>query len=272
MKHLTCQDIELLLPATAAGALDGDEAQTVKAHLALCPPCLKHLHDYQETVEQLAYTVPQVAPSALLRDRVLGSLSTAPEVVMRAPGVASRNGSRPPVAMRSMRPPSRLGQVYRRVAPAALAACLILLIGSGVWMGVMTQQLDFATRSMQQQASMRDLLRAPGAEMAPLKSTKAGSTAGGQAIMAPGRNQVAIMATHLPPLPSGRGYQLWLLQHGNTLPIRAAQLSVDGSGVLMNVVYVTADPSQMAGMRITDEPLSGSDTPTGQSWLEGWYR
>jgi anti-sigma factor RsiW len=270
MKHVTCKEVEPLLPATAAGALDTDEEQVIKGHLAICPPCTKHLHEFQQAVEQLAFGVPQVDPPATLRVRVLQAIVTTPQPPAPPPAQPFRGGGA--AGSRSTRRSSGFGTLYQRFAPAALAACVLLLVGSGIWMGVMAQRMEIADNSLRQQVSLRDLLGQPNAQMTPLKASAVAGGASGGVVMAPGRSQVAVMATHLPALASGRRYQLWFLDHGNTKPIPAALLSTDDSGVVMNVVAVPTDPYRMAGMRITDEPTAGSDSPTGTTWLEGWYR
>ena len=262
MKHVTCREVEPLLPATAAGALDVDEEETVRDHLAICPPCVKHLHDFQETVEQLAFAVPQVAPPRALRGKVLQAIAATAQ---QPAGVR-------PVALAAAAPrktpaPGRFSAAYRRFAPAALAACLLLLVGSGIWIGVMTQRVEMMNETIAQQQVLRDLLQQPNSQMAPLKATNPDSSASGQAIMAPGQNRLGIMAAHLPT--TGGTYQVWLLKHGNTAPVLAGHLVCDGAGVAWAVVDTPADPNQMAGIRITDTEQGSS---TGIPVLEGWYR
>lgn len=259
MKHVTCREVEPLLPATAAGALDVDEEETVRDHLAICPPCVKQLHDFQETVEQLAYAVPQVAPPLALRGKVLQAIAATAQQPARSRPVA--------LAAAAPRAPGRFGAAYSRFAPAALAACLLLLVGSGIWIGVMTQRVEMMNETIAQQQVLRDLLQQPNSQMALLKATNPDSPASGQAIMAPGHNRLGIMAAHLPT--TGGTYQVWLLKHGNTAPVLAGHLVCDGAGVAWAVVDTPADPNQMAGIRITDTEQGNS---TGTPVLEGWYR
>ncbi|HMA35600.1 MAG TPA: anti-sigma factor [Chloroflexia bacterium] len=273
MKQVNCQDVEPLIPATAAGALDEDEAQAIRAHLAICPPCVKHYHDFQQTVEQLAYAVPQVPPPAALRVKILQVVTTtAQPAPAQVPSLMPLNGARPAGRARPDRPQRPLATLYQQFAPATLAACLLLLIGAGIWIGVLSERMTMMERGVAQQQAVRDLLHQPGAEMAALKPTASTIPAGGQVIMAPGHRQVAVMAVHLPPPANGRTYQLWMLQHGNQQPVPAGLLYVDGDGTVMTMVDTPSDPGAMAGVRITDEPSAGSRTPTGTNWLEAWYR
>ncbi|HET7077423.1 MAG TPA: anti-sigma factor [Chloroflexia bacterium] len=263
MKHVTCREVELLLPATAAGALDVDEEETVRDHLAICPPCVKQLHDFQDTVEQLAFAVPQVDPPQALRAKVLQAIAVTAQPARGFRPVPLAAAARP----RQPRAPGRFGAAYRRFAPAALAACLLLLVASGIWIGIMTQRVEMMNDTLAQQQELRDLLQQPNSQMAMLKATNPDSAASGQAIMAPGHNRLGIMAAHLPT--TGGTYQVWLLKHGNTAPVLAGHLVCDGAGVAWAVVNTPADPNQMAGIRITDTEQGSS---TGVPVLEGWYR
>src|SRR5689334_23469257 len=74
----TCEEIEQLLPAAAAGALDPDESRQVQAHLLDCPRCLPLLAEYEQVIEQLAYAVPQREPAPQVFDRLMAAIQAAP--------------------------------------------------------------------------------------------------------------------------------------------------------------------------------------------------
>lgn len=287
MKHVTCQEVEPLLPATAVGALDQDEAQEVQGHLEACSPCRKHLHQFEETVEHLAYAVPLVSPPAQLRVRVLQAVTHDERLEDNVgPYLPPMNGARRQPASPTTRAPGGLLTFYTRVAPAALAACLLLLLGSGVWLGSLSQQVNALSadrkqlqanqavldNKLTQQALVLRLLEQPGAETAIFKPVVPNSPAAGEAIMAPGYKQVGLMLTHVPLSTSGNVYKLWMLPRGGQPQLYAGILPpADGSGVIVYVFDTPADPSQMAGIRITKEPDAVSNISTGPSWLEAWY-
>jgi hypothetical protein len=268
--QITCIEVEVLLPAMAAGALDGDDAQNVYGHLAICPPCLKHLRDFQETVEQLAFVVPQIAPPSDLRGRVLQSVKAGPPVAsaplpLPLPLMAAA-GSRP-----AARPEHPVLTIYRNAAPAVLAACLVLLVGAGFWMGTMREQLQMQDRQFAVATAVNNMLHDPQSSFATLKPIKADTLAAGQAIMAPQRREVGLMVTHLPQLPAGRVYQVWLLQR-DAAPLAAGQFTVDDNGAVMTTMPAP-NADTMDGLRVTDEPAgSPSPTSTGPTWLEVWYK
>src|SRR5262245_43422707 len=81
----TCQEINALLPAAAAGAVDTAKSDEVEAHVMGCERCLPLLAEYEGVVEQLAYSVPQVEPPPQVFERLMAAV-TAPAAV--APVVA----------------------------------------------------------------------------------------------------------------------------------------------------------------------------------------
>ncbi len=288
MKHVTCQEVEPLLPATAAGALDQEDAQAVNDHLAGCSPCSNHLHQFEDTVEQLAYAVPQVAPPSQLRVRVMQAVLVTTQ--LGSDGAAylpPLNGSRKLTASQPKRPRNPQLTLYTQFAPALLAACLVLLVGAALWMSTLSQQVNTLSddkRQLQANASMLgsklteqdlilQLLQQPGAETMPFKLTSQSSDSAGRLIMAPGYKQVGLMITHVPTLPSGHVYKLWMLQHGDLPPTYAGILPpADRSGAITTTLDTPADPAQMAGFRITNEPDPTGLVATGPSWLEVWYK
>jgi hypothetical protein len=69
-------------------------------------------------------------------------------------------------------------------------------------------------------------------------------------------------ASRVPPPPSGKAYQIWLLTAGD--PVSAGTVVPDASG---RVSFATdappSVPRPILGVRVTAEPSAGSSTPTG---------
>src|SRR5690349_9682539 len=72
-----CDDIQPWLAACALGERADDPA--ARAHLAGCPKCQSDLREYRAVAGVLPYTAPELAPSAALRDRVIGAVAAASE-------------------------------------------------------------------------------------------------------------------------------------------------------------------------------------------------
>jgi anti-sigma-K factor RskA len=73
---------------------------------------------------------------------------------------------------------------------------------------------------------------------------------------------LVLSASQLAPPPSGRTYQIWLLN--NTVPIAAGTFVPDRQGRATVVLENPADvPRPINGVMITIEPAGGARAPTG---------
>lgn len=264
MHALNCDQVEPLLPAAAAGALDGDEQAAVQAHVLTCATCLPKLADYEGVVELLAYAVPQVAPPPDLLPRLLRAVETPAPAPLPAPVAVPPPALRPVAAPAPRRRVSLLEAllgIYRRLAPVGFALALLVLALVGGWSLTLNREVD-------QQREMIAMLRMPNSHTVALQPmTTTAATA--QAYMAPGHAEMALVVQHLMPQP-GRVYQLWLImKDGSTLP--AGTVQVDAYGMAVGMIQLPADPAASVGMRITDEAGPQPPAPTGTTWLEAQY-
>jgi anti-sigma-K factor RskA len=87
------------LGAYVLGALEGDEARRMEAHLAECPRCRSDERRLAVSLDALAAAVPQVSPPRGLRRKVMRAVRTdGGSARPRAP-LAARSGWRPAVAL-----------------------------------------------------------------------------------------------------------------------------------------------------------------------------
>src|SRR5581483_11307477 len=74
-------------------------------------------------------------------------------------------------------------------------------------------------------------------------------------------------AFHLPPLPAGRTYQLWLIRGRNPQIVSGGIFHGDKEG---NAVVQYSDANMLKDVRqfaVTDEPDGGSKGPTGKQFF-----
>jgi hypothetical protein len=71
---VNCEGIRENLEAFALGALDGDEARPVEAHVADCSECAQIVRAYRMAIDHLSLAVPLVRASPRVKDRVLGGI------------------------------------------------------------------------------------------------------------------------------------------------------------------------------------------------------
>ena len=275
----TCEEIEALLPAAAAGALDPDETTLVQAHVVGCARCLPLLAEYEGVIEQLAYAVPQVAPPPQVFERLMAAVTApapagapviAPPVSLAVPApLAAPTPRVVPPAPRLAAPASprrRLLEtifgVYRQLAPVGLAVALVLLVLTAGWAADLNGRVE-------EQRQMIAMLRMPGSHAVALEPMTT-PAATGVAYMVPGYTEMGLMVSHLMPQP-GRVYQVWLLMEDGRL-VPCGTVEVDDAGVAMTRIQLPVDAARSKGIIITDEPPGPMVAPSGTKWLEAEYR
>ena len=231
-------DLHLLSGAYAVDALDDLERARFEAHLSTCADCRLEVAGLREAATMLADTTA-VAPPPGLRDRVLADIETVrplPPILPDRPGSAGA---------------SRRATPRRRWAPLlAVAASILLVLGVGaVW-----QPWDDGDGTSQRQPTAADrVLGAADAETVSL------DVAGAQAkvVRSKSEGRAVLVATGMPPAPSGKVYELWL--QDETGHLAPAGLMPEGSD---HTVVLEGDATDATGVGITVEPAGGSDVPT----------
>jgi anti-sigma-K factor RskA len=218
-------------------------------------------------LDALARVVPQVAPPAALRARVLeAATSTAHgSVVPFAPR---------PVLVRTSRWPWL-------VAAAAAAVAVITSIG---WSRAVAevQRLESTVADLrtaaatllnvradydrEQAARLRaaSILGAPDVSVTPLDGIVPADRARARVYLSPSRG-LLMAAEGLPPLPTGRVYQLWTIVAGQ--PVSAGLFAPDAEGRGDVMGAAPGGPAQ--AFAVTLEPEGGVPAPTGAKVLLG---
>jgi signal transduction histidine kinase len=150
-------------------------------------------------------------------------------------------------------PPLGTARLPRPGLIALAAAGLVLVLGSG---GLFVRlQAESATRRQ-----IEELLA--HAQARPLEAADPNRGGGGQAYLDPGRDQVLVVASNLPPLPTDRAYQLWFVrQDGHRDSGGLMTVNAQGDGTLL--AHAPAGLAAYTAIGITEEPASGSQQPTG---------
>ena len=116
-------------------------------------------------------------------------------------------------------PASRARSLWATLVPA-LAALGLLLVGVRHWRnnGRMKDQLAELAGHNQDQAIQLDrlneemrLLTAPDAVHVSLNPQKSPKQPSSTAIFSPSRKRMMFMASNLPPVPTGKAYELWII-------------------------------------------------------------
>lgn len=206
-----------LVAPYALHALDDDEGRAFEEHLALCERCREELVGLREAAARLAYGAAGPTPPPELKERILAQARSERENVASLPG-HRRNWALP------------LG------AAAAIAASFA--IGLGVW---------GATRPSQENA-FTNVLAQPGAKVM-------GMGEQGAVTVAP--NGEAAIVLRVPPAPSGRTYEAWVMRPG---AIKPAGLFRGGNGATVLKIPGRVFPGAVIG--VTVERAGGAAQPT----------
>ena len=263
-------EMTALAPAFVLGALDAAERRAFEAHLAECPLCESEVRSLMPVVDALARAVPPVTPSLALRRRVVDA------VARHATGAEHPAGT-------THRTPRRASAVPAWLPQAAL---LVLSIGLGAYVTTLraritdlevrldeaAAQLAAATtattearRVAFQAQSIGSVLAASDLVRIDLTGQTSAPNASARALWSRARGMV-FSASNLPPLPTGRVYQVWVLTAGD--PVSAGLLAPDSAGRGVGIFETPADIAP-TGVAVSDEPAGGVPSPTGSIHLAG---
>jgi len=221
----------------ALDALPASEERQAKEHLRLCRECTQEYAELLQVGSLIGYRAeasPTAETSAAL-DRVKTRLLA--EISRRDKALASFDWWRTP-----------------RVPRWAFAlACFALVC----FVGWESAELHHATLASQRAAAeiaqrqiQLDVLLAPGTTRTTLP----------QGLLLRHGRRLAVLLDHLPPPPSHRIYQAWLLPIHQKRMVPQATFIPDTSG--RAAVVFTADASVIQAIAVSTEPVGGSQQPT----------
>jgi hypothetical protein len=127
-------------------------------------------------------------------------------------------------------------------------------------------QLAVATRSVATAEARMVVLTAPDMRQVNLVGQPVAPRASGRAFLSRARGLV-FAAADLPPLPAGRGYQLWVVTAA--APVSVGMIQIDNTGRAAQAFPAPATPDPIAAVAVTIEPQGGVPAPTGDKYLVG---
>ena len=230
-------DHERWIDSAGAYVLDAmtpDEREQFEAHLVTCTICSGEVDELRPAAEALPMASPPMAPPVALKDRIMAEVEREAELLAQAGPSADRPEPAPPRRSRG-----RSWLAGWRLAPVAAA-----LLIAGVLAGTALDGTD--THSINADVT------APGAS----------------AQLEVSGEKATLVAQNLPMPPEGRVYEVWVQPNGpeDTPPEPTNVLFVprgDGSAE----AAIPGSVSDMQQVIVTDEPPTGSDTPTGEALL-----
>ncbi|WP_329285727.1 anti-sigma factor [Streptomyces sp. NBC_00691] len=235
-------DPHTLTGAYALGALDSEEHEAVRRHLAECSACGQEVREFSETVVRLGLAVAE-PPNAALRANVLGRIAT-----VRQEPPPSTKTARAPLGRRGL----------RRWSHWALAACLAGAVGLGgvaVWQhGQAEDARQETARAREANDAVAEVLAAPDARVS---TSRLEGGAVGTVVVSASLDRAVFAASGMAPPPAGKVYQLWY-DDGGTM--RDAGLM--DPGATTQATLLAGPVNRASGVGVTVEPAGGSPSPT----------
>ena len=282
---MTHEELREHLEAWAIGALRVPEAQEVERHLLTCQACSEIASGLSLVPLALQAHRPVDTPSPFARTRLLSTIQAA--ATPGTPGSTVLEGTAD--KQRSL---SAVGSAKAKGAGVAawlaMAAALVLAAFLG-WDGVrlrgriaeLTSELAQARaavaatesrmamlqRSADRNQSALAVLTAPDVARIDLAGQPDAPQASGRAYWSRARGMV-FSAAALPPPPSGRTYQVWVVTSAPA-PISAGLIEPDSGGHVSAVFATPPDIPQPIAVAVTLEPAGGVPAPTGPKVLVG---
>jgi anti-sigma-K factor RskA len=242
------EELEGTVAAWVLGALDADEAASIRVHVEGCATCQQTAARLRRAAAALPLEVEEISPPARLRERVYvaaaaARTSSVPSAPARKRIVPARGRWKPATAFQFGRLPALL---------AAATVVLALLIGltAGSLIG-------------------RNSVPPAAAQVARYKLVGHGALAGarGTVINLKVDGVALVDFNGLPPVAAGKVYELWLITPGGH-PDAAAVFVPDSNG--SKVVLVNLPLAGYSQMAVTAEDApNGSPAPSQPPELVG---
>jgi anti-sigma-K factor RskA len=224
-------DVHELTAAYALDALGSDDRDEYEAHLAQCDSCRLELAGLSEAAVALAYASPAPAPPPELRARILDAAAAERQNVVPLP--------------------TRSPWVFRATAAiAAVAACAA--VGFGVWAATLSSSLDTERSARAADERATQIFLDPDATRTSLRGQDG-------AVAVDPTGQAVLLVRKLPPAPSGKTYEAWVIPPGSK-PVKAA-LFDGGDQTMVRLGAMVPSGSVVAA---TLERDGGVEAPTAQ--------
>jgi anti-sigma-K factor RskA len=242
------EELESTVAAWVLGALEADEAASIRVHIEGCATCQQTAARLRRAAAALPLEVEEISPPARLRERVYvaaaaARASTVPSAPARKRVVPARRGWKPAAAI-------RFGRLPTLLAAASVVLALLIGLAAGNVIG-------------------RNSVTPAVAQVARYQLVGHGTLAGahGTVVNLKLEGVALVDFNGLPPPAKGKVYQLWLITPGGH-PDSAAVFVPDSNGG--KVVLVGLPLTGYSQMAVTAEDApNGSPAPSQQPELYG---
>ena len=263
MTHEEWQELAALYALDALGA---EDAGRLHAHLQTCPECRREMASYQSIANALLQAPSERTPPENLRERVIeAARADAGPQPMAPPGLARWPGSARFATTTALLLAAAAVVLAVRVDSQLARTNIALRSARSELLRAETEARD-ARDELAHASTTLAVLTAPDVVQVDLKGQGAAPTASARAYWSRSRGLV-FNASHLPPPPRQKGYQLWVVTA--QAPISAGMLQTNGAGDAAMTVKTPLDMPTPVAMAVTIELEGGVAAPTGDKYLIG---
>ncbi len=224
-----------LIAGYVLGDLNPAEAEVVQQLLAAHPDLVGEVHQLQEVLAAMPYSLPEVPLPAHLRSAVVGTPAQATTI--------------------SVRPQRR-----RRLLQVVGSIAAIVLVAIAIDNVRLRQQLASTQAQAAQQKDLIAMLQESKTQVVSLKGMDQMSDASGNVVITPGHPQGIVILQNLPALPPGKIYQLWSVVDGKK--VASGQFAGNPRGNVFVKVPLSVSAG-ITGLVVTVEASPTPDRPTG---------
>ena len=261
VRALTCDEVRELAGGFVLGALEVDEADAVRAHLAGCSDPHAEVAELASGLPAFWEAMPIVEPPVALKARLLAAAAGDRPVAV---GIAA--GDRPVAArIAAIHPASTTRRdrvASRRMLGWAAAIAAILVIGAlGAWNVVLQGQVGTLRAEQDSVAAVIHAGAISGSVTAMLTAPEASGPYGPTGLAAVTRTGSLVLAMRdLRPTAGDQVYQAWVIVPGSA-PVPTGSFRVGESGT--GSIAAAPAPVQVgAVVGLTLEAGPGATTPT----------
>ena len=248
----------------ALAMLPAAEMSSLKAHFLLCSTCREALRKKSLALAAYGAATAQVFPPAGSRDRFLEQLANTGQLAQGKKATVSDN----PIIRLFY---SALQWLTGRwVAITAVLLAIALFFVSVSYIRVVTRLRSVNSQAHEgQMDSLRmnelmDLLTSVKVQHALLSDSLLPSPAPplAQVIYSPEHGTLYFSGSNIRPLPTGKTYELWILQGQQQPAIPVGAFTPDNSGYATLIPPTLPDNLNVVGYGVTVEDVMGLTTPT----------
>lgn len=223
------------------------------------------------TANQLAFTIERTDPSDDVKNRLLSEIKSEDDNKNASDDSISGN---PSPSRESERVDE--GFNWRAFAIAASFALLIVSLSLVFYAfnlrsQVSRQQTQIVQLKdeLQQKKAMLSILGSRNVDIVFMSGMEANPDGYGKVIWDPGKQQALLQVANLPPVPSNKDYQLWLIE--NNKPVSAGVFAPNdrGNNFFKIEKMMPAGAQLTKAFAVTLEPKGGMPQPTGDMYLMG---